>query len=225
MKITLNGKMNDGCFIQCQNYDKVEYGSSIDVPPAAIVYVFNKTTQKVDNYAIPGIINLNDAPKLFKKIDRSGYLIYYISTSRLNLEFGDNVSCNIEGIDETIYYNVSLEVFVEKTFDINRTLELLSISTKTKTYPKKYVENAIYKGIKDKVLGIISKHVQSNASGDKLENFNTKIDYSAISKELSKELWDYSLDVKINKITVSEQEDIKAIKQDAQLKKWQNDNQ
>lgn len=224
MKISLNGKINEGCFVQCQVFDVIEYGSTIEIPPSSIAYVVNKTSKETYKFDCVGNDKFNDAPGLFKRKDKSGYLVYYINTSPLLLTFGDNVSCNIDGIDENIYYNVNIEISVDKDGCIKDYINALSLPNVTRTYGKEFVSNTLYRLISQKVLSIVDKYVQEIVTENKIEKFYSNIDYEVVSNLLSNELWNYNLKAKVERITLQEQEDIKTVKQDSQLKKWQSNN-
>ena len=202
----------------------IEYGSTIEVPSDAMVIIEDfKTRNRHELARCIGNV-FNPKPKglgyLIKKTDPNSYIIFYVSRSNVTGKFGGNFNVSNKHIKELEYEKVFYQGNYQfKVSNCKRFIDHF-ISEDSTQYPRDYFREKTGKQIKSVIESIVSAAISDNG----LSNFSANITdiIEKIENKLNESYaLDAGIDIKIIDLNVIEDNKIKEIKEDTELRKYQ----
>ncbi len=227
MIIKMDIPFGEGNFVSKRSLKNLEYNSMIEVPNDAFVIVDKESERcRFELSKSEGVI-LNSKPRgignLFKKIDSNKYTIYFVSTAKVEGKYGGNFNVRNLNISELEYEKIFYQVeYWFKVQDSKRLIENF-ISEDFTHYSRDYFRGKIGKQIQAVIEEVISLNISKNG----LANFSNNS--TNIIKEIENKLndenynfsWDAGIKLGIIKLNVSEDDKIKSIKEDSEIRKYQ----
>lgn len=221
--VRLKVPFGENNFVERQDLSNLEYNSMIEAPTNGKVIIENHYERtKGELLNSEGNI-INPKPKgfhPFMKIDPTSYTIFFVDTSKITGETGGNFQCKNDNIKELQYEKVLYRITYEfKVINSKRFLETM-VSDEMNQYSRNYFREKIGKQIKLVIEEKVSKEIMRSG----IEYFSTNITMvkSEIEKDLEEgNMWDKGIELSIIDLVIEENEKIKAMREDTELRKYQ----